>query len=408
MARTWLTSLNLSKNELQNAVVQNLASAPSSPVAGQIYYDTSTSPGRLYWWNGSAWIQAGGGTSGVSTLTVDNSSIEDTGTATDPSIRVKAGGVTNAMLAGSIANGKLATDPLARANHTGSQAASTISDLAAVVQAYRLDQFAAPNTDLSANSHKITNLSTPTSANDAANKSYVDAAAAGIDWKASVRAATTANGTLATAFENGDVIDGVTLATGDRILLKNQTTGAENGIYTINASGSPTRATDADASAEVTAGLGVFVSEGTANGNTAWVLTTDDPITLGTTALVFTQFSGPGSYTAGTGLTLTGTVFALSSPVAIANGGTGATDAATARTNLSATTKYATDVGDGSSTAIVVTHSLGTRDVVVSVHRAATPWDEVICDVEKTSTSTVTLRFAVAPTSAQFRVTVVG
>ncbi len=139
-----------------------------------------------------------------------------------------------------------------------------------------------------------------------AQQAAIDAAKQGLDVKDSVRAATTAAGTLATSFENLDAIDGVTLATGDRILIKDQAAGAENGIYTVNASGAPTRATDANISAEVTAGMYVFVSEGTANGNNGFVLTTDDPITLGTTALVFTQFSGAGQITAGAGLTKTG------------------------------------------------------------------------------------------------------
>ena len=153
---------------------------------------------------------------------------------------------------------------------------------------------------------KITGLGTPTADTDAATKAYVDSASLGIDWKASVHAATTANGTLATAYANGSVIDGVTLVTGDRILIKDQTTGTENGIYTVNASGAPTRATDADANAEVTANFAVFVEEGTANADSGWVLTTNAPITVGTTALVFTQFTGLGQVTAGDGLTKTG------------------------------------------------------------------------------------------------------
>lgn len=153
---------------------------------------------------------------------------------------------------------------------------------------------------------KITGLGTPTATTDAATKAYVDAAAVGIDWKASVRAATTAAGTLATSFENTDVIDGVTLATGDRILIKDQASGGENGIYIVAASGAPTRAPDADTAAEVTAGMAVFVEEGTTNADTGWVMTNNGAITLGSTALVFTQFSGSGALTAGSGLTKTG------------------------------------------------------------------------------------------------------
>ena len=154
--------------------------------------------------------------------------------------------------------------------------------------------------------NKITNVGTPTSDTDAATKAYVDSAAVGIDWKASVRVATTGNGTLATAYANSSVVDGVTLATGDRILIKDQTTGSENGIYTVNATGAPTRATDCDTAAELTASFAVFVEEGTANADSGYVLTNNGAITVGTTALVFTQFTGLGQVTAGTGLTKTG------------------------------------------------------------------------------------------------------
>jgi phage-related tail fiber protein len=148
---------------------------------------------------------------------------------------------------------------------------------------------------------------TVTNATDAATKAYVDGVASGLDVKASVRVATTANLDLSDALENGDTVDGVTLATGDRVLVKNQSTGSQNGIYVVQASGAAVRAADADSSAEVTPGLFTFVEEGTANGNTGWVLTTDAPITLGTTALVFSQFSGAATVTGGNGLTLTGT-----------------------------------------------------------------------------------------------------
>ena len=139
-----------------------------------------------------------------------------------------------------------------------------------------------------------------------ATKEYVDAVKTGLDFKDSVRLATTANGTLGSAFANGQSVDGTTLATGDRILLKDQSTASENGIYTVNASGAPTRATDFDSTAEVTSGAFVFVEAGTQNADSGFVLTTDGAITVGSTSIAFTQFSGAGSFTAGDGLTRTG------------------------------------------------------------------------------------------------------
>ena len=144
--------------------------------------------------------------------------------------------------------------------------------------------------DQSMGSHKLTNVTDPTSAQDAATKNYVDAVAAGVtDFKSSCRVATTANITLS----GTQTIDGVSVIAGDRVLVKNQSTGSQNGIY-VCAAGAWSRASDADSSAEVTAGMFVPVTEGTTNGDTCWLLTTNDAITLGTTALTFTQFGGGG------------------------------------------------------------------------------------------------------------------
>jgi hypothetical protein len=167
---------------------------------------------------------------------------------------------------------------------------------------------------------KITGLGTPTDAADAATKAYVDSAAQGIDWKASVRAATTANVTLASALENGDVLDGVTLATGNRVLVKNQSTGSENGIYVVKASGAPDRSTDCDIAAELTSNFAVFVEEGTVNADQGYVLTNDGAITVGTTALTFTQFTGLGQIVAGTGLDKTGNTLDIDATVVTLDG----------------------------------------------------------------------------------------
>ncbi len=144
-----------------------------------------------------------------------------------------------------------------------------------------------------------------------ATQTYVDNAIQGLDVKQSVRAATTIAGTLASDFEDTDIIDGVTLATGDRILIKNQATASENGIYVVQAAGAPVRAPDADntPAGEVTSGMYAFVEQGTVNGGTGWILTTANPITLGVTNLSFTQFSSAGVITAGNGLSQTGNQF---------------------------------------------------------------------------------------------------
>jgi hypothetical protein len=140
--------------------------------------------------------------------------------------------------------------------------------------------------------------------NDLVPKSYVDGVAAGMDWKASVRAASTGSITLSAP---GASIDGVSMVSGDRFLAKDQGTGSQNGIYVWNGAATPaTRAPDMNVSAEVTGGMSVWVNEGTANADTAWTLITNDPITLDTTALTFTQTSGLGQITAGAGLTKSG------------------------------------------------------------------------------------------------------
>jgi hypothetical protein len=179
------------------------------------------------------------------------------------------------------------------------QTTATLADLATTAADFSMGGF------------KITSLATPTASTDAATKGYADSIKQALDIKDSVRVASTVNIAVASALVNTSVIDGVTVATGDRVLLKNQTSGAENGIYVVVASGAASRSTDADTSAKVTSGMYVFVSAGTASASMGYVLTTADPITLGTTALVFTQFSGAGQIAAGTGLTKSGNTLSI-------------------------------------------------------------------------------------------------
>ena len=154
------------------------------------------------------------------------------------------------------------------------------------------------------NNSRLTNVTDPTATQDAATKGYVDAVKQALDIKDSVRVATTANITIATALNVGDTIDGVTLADGDRVLVKDQSTASENGIYI--AGSNPVRSADANTSSEVTSGMFCFVEEGTVGGDNGFVLTTNDTITLDTTDLTFVQFSGAGQVIAGDALSKSG------------------------------------------------------------------------------------------------------
>jgi len=157
----------------------------------------------------------------------------------------------------------------------------------------------------------------PSGSTDIANKLYVDTVAQGLDAKASCVAATTANITLSGA----QTIDGVSVVAGNRVLVKNQTLTQNNGLY-LCAAGAWTRTTDGDTWDELTSAF-TFIENGTVNADCGFVCTANAGGTLGTTSLPWSQFSGAGTYTASTGLTLTGTAFSLTTPVAVANGGTG-------------------------------------------------------------------------------------
>ncbi len=231
-----------------------------------------------------------------------------------------------------------------------------ISDFDAGVRTNRLDQMTAPSGAVSLNSQKITNLADPTADADAANKGYVDGVAQGLDIKDSVRAATTANITISTALNNGDTLDGVSLSTNDRVLVKNQNTSSENGIYIVGSS--PARADDLAAGADA-AGAFTFVESGTVNGDNAFVCSSDKgSAVVGTNNLTFVQFSGAGQITAGDGLDKSANTLSvdlksngglviesteiavdlgassITGTLAVSDGGTGSTSASGSRTNL--------------------------------------------------------------------------
>lgn len=607
MARLFVTGINLNKNELQNAVIQNLSSAPSTPVAGQVYFNTTANV--LYFFNGTEWVPASGSTeviqdiigssviggvaltaayndtSGETTIDLDNTTVthgsyggsasktvsftvDQQGrltAASDTNISISASQVsdfteaTQDAIAGAFVEGEgidiayndnsntltisgedasdtnkgiasfSATDFTVTSGNVALNSESiqdivggmvtgntetgitvtyedsdgtldfavadqfpshTTSDLAegtnlyytaervqdeistAIVAGTGLDSTyndgagtltldidstvttnsgtqtltnktlgtgTALSANLDAGTNKITNLGTPTSSTDAATKAYVDAVAEGLHVHAAARVYVAANIDLSTDLEAGDVIDGVTLAEGNRVLVNGQTTQSQNGIYVVQASGAAVRATDFDTALEVKSGDFIFVSAGTNYANTGWVQTLS-PATIGSDPISFTQFSGAGTYTAGAGLTLNGSVFSadvtptsgnaslINTGGAIevktdtsrglsvdSNGlginvGTGLTHSAGALTFASGygVRKHVADVGDGTALSYTVTHSFGTRDVTVHVYQNGSPYAQVEADVEHTNSNAVTIKFAAAPTSNEYRVVVVG
>lgn len=257
------------------------------------------------------------------------------------------------------------TNDRSRANHTGTQLANTISDFDTQVRTSRLDQMAAPTAAVSLNSQKITNLADPTVSTDAANKNYVDTAIAGItsglNLKGSVRAAVTANVTIATP---GATLDGLTAVVGEVFLLTGQTTASQNGPYVFQGAASAmTRTTNFDVSAEALLGSFWVVQAGT-NADKFAVMTNDVVIVLGTTSLTFSFISTGGGGSAG---------FAVNCPVVTAGG------------------------------SWVVNHALASTDCVVSVKRVASPFDFIDVYAETTDANNITIKPDIAFASAEYR-----
>ena len=277
MAQKFLTNIDLNQNQLINAKFESLATNPSTGLfEGRMFYHTGDDAVKYY--TGAAWETLINGVT-------------------------SAGTYSNALTVGEASDGEITlTLNLADASNAGlltsafytllnnSTSSNTGGTLAKRDEAGRL-QVSAPSNDL-----------------DAANKAYVDAARSGLDVKQSVRAATTAAVNLASQLEAGDTLDtSVTLVAGDRVLVKDQSTASENGIYVVQSTGAAVRATDFDGAGEVSGGAFTFVEEGTVNADAGFVVTSNGAITVGTDAIVWAQFSGAGSFTAGDGLTKSGT-----------------------------------------------------------------------------------------------------
>ena len=276
MAQKFLTNIDLNQNQLINAKFESLATNPSTGLfEGRMFYHTGDDAVKYY--TGAAWETLINGVTSAGTY----SNALTVGEASDGEITLTLN-LADASNAGLLTSAFYTLLNNSTSSNTGGTLAKRDGD-------GRL-QVAAPSNDL-----------------DAANKAYVDASRSGLDVKQSVRAATTGAVLLASGLENGDTIDGVVLATDDRILVKNQGTASENGIYVVQSSGAPVRATDFDGAGEVSGGAFTFVEEGIANADAGFVVTSNGAITVGTDAIVWAQFSGAGAFTAGDGLTKSGT-----------------------------------------------------------------------------------------------------
>lgn len=248
---------------------------------------------------------------------------------------------------------------------------------------------------------KITNLPDPTADGDAATKGYVDSAIEGLAWKDSCRVATQATLNLSSP---GATIDGITMVTGDRVLVRAQTAEADNGIYVWNgAAVAMTRSLDANTFPELEQAA-VSVEEGTGAGVTYRQTAVNG--TLGTTAISWTTFgtSAPAASTTQSGISRLATQ-------AEVDAGTAADLVVTPSTlaNWSGRLrKFSANVGDGSATSYTVTHNFNTRDVIVRVFPNTGQFDDVEVDVQRTGVNTVAVVFATAPAANAFRVVVLG
>lgn len=234
-----------------------------------------------------------------------------------------------------------------------------------------------------------------------ATKAQLDAAVEGLNWKDEARVSTQGNINLASP---GSTIDGVTMSAGDRVLVRAQTDAEDNGIYIWSAGASPmTRAMDASTWEELRQAT-VSVAEGT-DEHTTWRQTSVTG-TLGTDDIVWTAFgttAPPASET-------TAGLIEIATQTEV-NTGTDAVRAVTPATlagYTGALRKYATNVGDNSNTSFTITHNLGSRDVIVQVYEAAGDFADVICEIERTSTTQCELIFSDAPGTNEFRVVVTG
>lgn len=401
MAKKFLTSLDLTKNQILNVAIQNLSSAPSSPVAGQIYFDTSDA--HLYFYNGTAWVDAsgdisavvagnglgGGGTTGSVTLdiNVDNATIEISADA----IQVKDLGITTAKLNnGAVTTVKLGDNQVTYAKIQQVANNKVLGNVSgATANVAEISIITATDLTGSANSN------IPSTA---AIKAYVDSVTGGLGnleggWDASAGSfpvgSTPVSGTKKGDYWHVTVagtVNSVDFNIGDVLVAI-----VDNASTTTYASNWLSLEVNRDQATESVLGLVTLATQTEVNTGT----NTTDAVTPATLA----------------GRTATETRAGIAEIATQTETNTG-TDDATIVTPLKLKTLldnrtggYAANVGDASATSFALTHGLATRDVVVSIYDNST-YEEVITDVVLTSTSVVTVSFAVAPALNAYRVVI--
>ena len=472
MSTKWATNLDLNHLQLLNAAVHSASSAPASPVAGQIYYDTTlhqigvctnaTGPVWVYLASGSGTVtsisvvsanglagtSSGGATPALTLSTTVTGLLKGNGTAISAAtsgtdyapattgssiLKASSGGFANATSGTDYAPATSGTSVL-KGNGAGGFSNATGSDIPNITES----QVTNLTTDLAAKAPLASptftgTVTVPTTVNstDAAQKAYVDAAVNGLKWLPAAVASTVGTETFTVVSGSVTVIAGTTLdgqspAVNDYILIKDapaatgtgsvNSTQPGNGLYIVtNATTNLTvsRAT-AQSGANGPAGTAVFVEGGTANGSNGYVVSvpsTNAAFTYGSGNIKWTQFSGAGELIAGTGLSKSGNTVSLQTPVTLANGGTGGSSAATARASLVVPSIYQANNGATTTTTWSITHNLNNSTPIVQVYDVtggASAGVMVICDVTITSANALTLGFAVAMNSGQYNVTVLG
>ena len=425
MAMLFVTNLDLNKNELQNARVQNLATAPSSPADGQIYYDTDDD--LIYFYNSSAWVAlssatgditavvagtglSGGATSGSATLNLANTAVT----------AASYGSVTQVGTFTVDAQGRLT----AAANATIAVPSTAVTDFTEAVQDVAGGMLTG-NTETGI---------TVTYEDGDGTIDFVNTGVLSLTGTANEVNVDTSTGAVTVGLPDDVTVGGILTVTGNLVVngttttVNSTTMTVDDPILTLGGDAAPSSDDNKDRGVEFRYHTGSAAKVGyfgydDSTGFFTYIpdATNTSEVFSGTQGTISTLAYNIGANTVLSGTTLGSTIVTSSltavgtvatgtwaaTDVAVAHGGTGASTAAAARTNLGATTKVTATIGDGSATAIAVTHSLGTDDVLVEVYGASTK-ETVVCDVDRTSTNAVTLTFASAPASNAYKVVIVG